>query len=561
MHHPLLRLLPLFRPHLPLLLASTGGLIVATALNLVGPMLVARAIDVDIAAGDVGGLRRTAGLFVAVLLASLAGTWLSRVAIEIVAQRAMLDLKAQLFDHLVDHDLALHDRQTSGRLITRVQGDTEALRVLFTEVVLTLPADLCLLVGMIAVIVSAAPDLALPVLGVLPAWVVAFLIFRRVAPPLYLEARKVKSGLTGFLSEHLRAMPMLQAHDRAAWARERAHAQNAEVFRREVVVQLLGNSYFNSLFLIRTLGLVALLWWGSLGVAAGTLTVGALVMGLGFLRQLFNPLMRLSHNMTALERARSASVRVGELLDTPRTIADPPDPVPWPGLTEALRLHDVGFHYVDGAPVLEGVDLDVPAGSRVGIVGATGAGKSTVLNLLLRFRDPVVGRVTVDGVDLRELAVSDLRSRIGLVLQDVHLFPGTVLDNLGGDRDRAQRALRTLGLDVPLDRVLTDGSDLSRGERQLLTFARAIVDDPELLVLDEATSAVDPATEARVQAALQRIQAGRTTVIVAHRLATVRDCDRIYVLGAGRVQESGTHAELLAADGVYAALHQLQEAA
>jgi ATP-binding cassette subfamily B protein len=212
--------------------------------------------------------------------------------------------------------------------------------------------------------------------------------------------------------------------------------------------------------------------------------------------------------------------------------------------------------------VLRGLSLEVPAGTHVGIVGATGGGKSTVLNLLMRFRDPVSGRVTVDGVDLRDLRVADVRDRFGLVLQDVHLFPGTVLENLGGEEAAARRALEVVGVDLALDHVLSEGGgNLSRGERQLVTFARALVRDPEILVLDEATSAIDPATESAVQAALRRVQSGRTTVTVAHRLKTVRDCDRIYVLAAGEVREAGTHDELLARDGLYAALYKLQEAA
>ena len=317
--------------------------------------------------------------------------------------------------------------------------------------------------------------------------------------------------------------------------------------------------YFNLVMLVRALGMVLLLWIGAGQVAAGIITIGALVMGLGYLRQMFNPLFRLSFQLTTIERARAAAIRIAEILDTPRTIHDPATPVAWPGLKDAVRLEAVDFHYAEGNPVLRGVSLEVPAGTHVGIVGATGAGKTTVLNLLLRFRDPTAGRVTIDGVDLRAMAVEEARGRIGLVLQDVHLFAGSVLDNLGGDREAAGRALRTLGLDVSLDKPLVDGgANLSRGERQLITFARALVRDPELLVLDEATSAVDPATEARVQGALDRLQAGRTTVTVAHRLTTVRGCDRIYVLGQGEVKEQGTHDQLIAARGLYAALYSLQ---
>jgi ATP-binding cassette subfamily B protein len=270
--------------------------------------------------------------------------------------------------------------------------------------------------------------------------------------------------------------------------------------------------------------------------------------------------MRLSNQLATLERARASAVRVSELLDERPRVQDPADPVPWPGLRRGLALEGVTFGYVDGVRVLSDVDLRIPAGAKVGIVGPTGAGKSTVLDLLLRFRDPTIGRVTVDGVDLREVALADVRRRTGLVLQDVRLLPGTVLENLGDDPVAARRALDALGVELPLDRVVDDSS-LSRGERQLLTFARALVGDPDLLVLDEATSAIDPRTEARVQEALERLMVGRTVVIVAHRLETVRACDRIYVLQAGAVREQGTHDELVARGGAYAALVRLQAAA
>ncbi|MCP4873362.1 MAG: ABC transporter ATP-binding protein [Proteobacteria bacterium] len=558
--HPLIRLAPLFRASRGLLLIGVVGLVAGTALMIAGPWIVAQAIDVDLAQGDRPGLVRKALLYLVLLSAQIAVTYGSRITLEIAAQKAMLQLKEELFDHLVEHDLALHDRHPSGKLITRVQGDTEALRILFVEVILSAPADLLLFLGMFTVMWFTAPEVAWLTFSVIPPYIVLFAIFRKVAPPRFLAVRKVKAQLTGFLTEHLRAMPTLQAFDREAWANERSEELNETVFRAEAISHLHPVWYFNTVVLIRALGIVLLLWVGAGLVAAGSITVGVLVMGLGYLRQMFNPLFRLSHQLASLERARAAAIRIAELLDTPRTIADPEQPEAWPGLVDAVRLEQVGFHYTEGTPVLTDLSLAIPAGSHVGIVGATGAGKSTVLNLLLRFRDPTAGKVTVDGVDLRDIALADLRSRTGLVLQDVHLFAGTVRENLGGGDDAViAAALATVGVEMPLDHVLLDGAaNLSRGERQLLTFARALVRDPELLVLDEATSAVDPRTEARVQAALEKLQEGRTTVTVAHRLATVRGCDRIYVLGRGGIVEQGTHGQLLAAGGLYAALHELQ---
>ncbi len=537
------------------------GLLLGTLLGLAGPWLVARAIDVDLAAGDGEGLRRTALLHLAVLVANLVVTYASRIGLEITSQGAMVRLKQRLFRHLVHHDLAFHDRHTSGRLITRVQGDTEALRMLFSEVILAIPADLLLLAGMFAVMSTEAPELIPWVAGVIPPYVVLLLWFRRVSPPRFLALRKLTATWTGFATEHLRVMPTLQRMGRAAWSRGLADQTNETIRAAEQSAHLVPVYYLNAVFLVRTLGTAGMLYFGAKAVGAGVLTVGALLMGLGYLRQMFNPLMRLSHNLTTLERARAAAIRLMELeLEAP-TLTDRPGARPWPGLHDGVRLEGVHFHYEPEAPVLEGLDLAITAGEHVGLVGVTGSGKSTVLNLLLRFRDPVEGRVTVDGVDLRDLVRDDLRRHIGLVLQDVLLLPGTVLDNLGGEPEPAAAALAALGVDLGLDHPIEEaGRNLSKGERQLLTFARALVHDPPLLLLDEATSAVDPATEARVQTALAKLQAGRTTLTVAHRLSTVRDCDRIVVLDRqGRVAEQGPHHVLVASGGLYAAMLQLQE--
>jgi ATP-binding cassette subfamily B protein len=551
---------PLLREQSRLLAVGLLGLSVAAALGLVGPWLVAQAIDIDLAAGDRQGLIRRCAQYLAVLIGAGIATWLARVALEVAAQRALLRLKQALFDHLVQHDLQLHERTASGSLVGRLQGDIGALRVLLVEVVFALPADAVLVVGMLTVLLVTAPRVAWPVAGVVPIYAGLLWLFRTVAAPAFLTHRKATSRLTGVLAESVGVLGAMRALGRHLWLQERAAVSIGAAYDAEWWSRFQPTWFFNAALLVRSCGIVGVLAWGGLAVASGEATVGALVMALAYLRQLFSPLMRLSHQLSTLEQARAAARRLDALFDEERTLIDPVEPVAWPGLRDELRFEGVDFAYVEGTPVLQQVDLRFRAGSTIGLVGATGAGKSTVVDLLLRFRDPTSGRVTIDGTDLRDIALSQLRDRSGLVLQDVRLLPGTVLDNLGGDAASARRALDRLGLDLPLEQAVHEAR-LSRGERQLLTFARALVDDPELLVLDEATSAIDPATEARVQAALETLLEGRTAIVVAHRLDTVRRCDAIVVLHQGRVREVGTHDALLASGGLYADLVALQEVA
>ncbi len=537
-------------------------LLTATGASLWCSWLVGRAVDVDVANGDAVGLTRTALLYTGLVVAAALLTWWARVSIERVAQTAMRRLKERLFAHVLGHDVALHDEEGSGRLLSRVTGDVEALRMVFSDVVLQAPGDILLFVGLFVVLGLAAPPLALVAAASLPFYLGLLVWYRRVSPGRFLASRAMAARLAGATMDHLRMLPVLRSFGRLEWARARARALNAEKFAVDYQAGLSGVYFFNALFAVRAGVLAAMVWVGAVLLGEGALTIGLLLVSLDYGRKMVEPFLRLQMHLTTVERAYAGAARVDALLARVPLIRSPVAPVPWPGLRDAIRFEAVVFAYVAGTPVLDGITLVVRAGTRVAVVGATGGGKTTLLQLLLRFRDPDAGRVTVDGVDVRELDLGELRRRVGLVSQSVQLLPGTVAENLGLGEGAAGRLLVDVGLAerlAPDTRVGEGGETLSRGETQLLCLARALAGDPEVLVLDEATASLDPQTEAAVSR-LVGARPGCTLITVAHRLSTVVAHDRIVVIQAGRIAEEGDHASLLARGGIYAGLWQRQQA-
>ncbi len=566
------KLLPLLRPHVTWLIICFGLLVVSKLLYLYGPRLIKRAIDVNIAGSDYAGLLVTVGLYIATQAVFLFLNYLFRLRMEIIGQQVMITLRRRLFDHILKMAVSFFDRNPAGRLMARVETDTEALRRMFTNTVVSIIGSVILIIGMFVWMFIEAPVLAAIVAAFVPIIAVAIYIYHRITTPKWLEIRKRMADVTAALTEYIQGMQIIQIFNRAREVRRKLYEVNRRKFLPNVKAEVTVVVMFNFIFLLEIVIIALLLYVGAQWIGAGTVTVGTLVMFIAYIRMFFEPVHIAAEEVAVIQKAIAAAKRIFGLLDTHEMIPEPVRPVAWPTLKEGITFEDVWFSYTnDDNWALREVSFHIPKGKRFALAGITGGGKSTVINLLFRYYDPQRGRILVDGIDIRDITSEELRAKSGLVLQDIFLFPGNVANNVslssnGFDRNLVIKACRAVSADHFIERLpdqyeteLSErGANLSRGERQLLSFARALVADPEILILDEATSSVDPETERLIQEGLETLMKGRTSIIIAHRLSTILNVDNILVVRGGRIIEHGTHIELVAAGGYYSKLFKLQ---
>jgi ATP-binding cassette subfamily B protein len=511
-------------------------------------------------------------LYLAAQLGSFLLEYLQTWTLQMLGQRIMFDIRMQVYTHLQKLDLRFYDRNPVGRLMTRVTSDVDVLNDLFTSGVVSIFGDVFTLIGIMAVLVMMDWRLALITFSVLPLIALIAQWFRRNVRESYRTVRTWIARINAYLQERITGMTTVQLFRREAkdFARfdeiDRAHrdANIDSIFYYAV--------FYPAIELVSALAASLIIWYGGAWVVSADLTIGSLVAFLLYSQRFFRPISDMSEKFNLLQAAMASSERIFQLLDTPVDIQSPARPVSRPaGAPGRIAFEHVTFSYVEGEPVLRDVSFVVEPGQRLALVGATGSGKTTVVNLLLRFYDVQQGRITVDGVDIREIPLAELRSLFGLVLQDVHLFSGTIGGNirLGNSAiadDAVTRAAAAVhadgfinalpgGFDTP---VAERGATLSVGQKQLLSFARALAFDPRVLILDEATSSIDTETELLIRDALDVLMRGRTTIAIAHRLSTIQDMDRILVLHKGQLREQGTHQELLAQRGIYHRLYELQ---
>jgi ATP-binding cassette subfamily B protein len=565
------------KPYLSSIIVAIILLLIVSSLALIGPIIIKRLIDVDIANGLYEGIWVSAAMYIAVKLAMLAGNYFQMYTLQRVGVSIMCDIKLKLFSHILRLPLKYFEKNPAGKLISRIESDTETLRQLFTNTVMTLFQDLLMFAGMVAVMFYLSAKLTLIVLLILPFLFAGAFYIQRELRVRFKIAREKASAVSKFLSEYIQGMQCVQAFNYEQTSKNKMGEHNEEKKGTFYFAEVLEIIFHNSILLAEAMTLSAVLYFGGAMALSKELTIGTLVLFIGYIRQCFEPIIRLSEQFNIIQKARVAAERIFEILSLEpeersidETAASSETAA---SFRDRIEFDNVSFSYDGGREVLSGVSFSVRKGEKVALVGHTGSGKTTILSLLLRFYNHTGGRITIDGMEVNAMKLSELRKKFALVLQDVVLFPGCVMDNIrlldesisGEEVEKAAQSVNMLDFIMKKEKgfqteVAERGSNFSMGERQLLSFARALAFNSEILVLDEATSSVDPYTEALIQDALTKIQAGRTSIIVAHRLSTIINSDRIIVLEAGRIVETGSHEELLALNGHYRKLYEKQRA-
>ncbi len=565
------RLLAYLRPHRRRMVTAFFLMLVASALSLVGPYLIKVAIDQPIAQGDLAGLTRiallTATAFGGVYLASSGQQYL----LSWVGQRVLATLRDDLFRCLQALPLGYHDSHIVGVTISRVVNDVAVINELLSEGLITLIGDILMLAGIIVVMLSLSPRLALLTFSVLPLMLLITALFARRAKVAFRTTRSRIAAVVGDLAEDLSGIRVIQAFAQEGASQERFDEVNRANRDAYVAAMSLSFVFLPAVEFLSMLATGIVLWFGGIAVARAELTLGVVVAFLAYVSRFFQPIQELSQLYTTMQAAMAGGERVLELLDTEPEIQDRPDAVEMPLIAGRIELRNVSFAYRGDARVLHEVDLTIEPGQAVALVGPTGAGKTSIANLVARLYDVSDGAVLIDGLDVRDVTQRSLRRQMGLVPQDPFLFSGTIAGNirfarLDADVMEIEAAARLANAhefitslpDGYGTQILEGGVNLSVGERQLICIARALLADPRILILDEATASVDTVTEGLIQEALQRLLSGRTAIIIAHRLSTIQHADLICVVQAGRIVQRGRHPELLAQGGLYRELYDRQ---
>jgi ATP-binding cassette subfamily B multidrug efflux pump len=578
------RLLAYMLPYKSTVFIALIFLLADSLLQLAGPLLTKIAIDkyltpngthspLDpyLSADPWTGMTQISVLYLLAIIGVLATEFTQTYLMQWTGQNAMFDLRRQIMTHLQRLDVSFFDKNPVGRLVTRVTTDVDVLNDLFSSGLVNILGDVLVLSFVIATMFRLSPGLTVLILAVLPLVVFATTTFRKAVASSYRRIRVAIAKINAYLQEHINGIAVLQLFNREEKSREefdRINSEHMDAFKDSIFAY---GWFYPVVEFLSMLSLVFIMVYGGFRIRSGALSLGILVAFLQYGMRFFRPIQDLSEKYNILQGAMAASERIFKLLDTPVSITGPEKPQPVPVTPMSIEFDHVWFAYVKEDWVLQDVSFRIEPGETIAVVGHTGAGKTTLANLLLRFYDIQRGTIRIGGIDVREFDLQELRSQFGIVLQDPYLFTGTIADNIRlGTEDISDEDLSDAAAKVNVkefveglphgfeEEVRERGGGLSTGQKQLISFARALAHDPRILILDEATSSVDTDTEIRVREALGHLVAGRTSIIIAHRLSTIQRADRILVMHKGRLRETGTHQELLSMRGIYWKLYELQ---
>lgn len=565
------RLLHYLKPYKWLVAAAITLSVVVSALEAVRPYFTKVAVDVNIAQKDKAGLLVTALLFLATLLLRGVVQYFNAYLTQVIGQRTIFDLRMEMYRHLQRLSCAFYDKNPIGRLITRVTNDVEVLNEMFSSGIVMVFSDVFMIIGIVWFMFTMSWPLALLSLSMLPVLVYGTALFRKKAREAYREVRLYIARINTFMQEHITGMLVDQIFNREQKAYTQFTEHNAGHRDANIKSIFYYAVFYPGVDLIGAVSVGLIIWYAGGNALEGTVTIGTVMAFLQFNEMFWRPIRDLSEKYNIMQTAMASSERIFKLLDDTTLHTEPEHPTPLPAVKGKIEFRNVWFAYTDEQWVLRNVSFTIEPGKTVAFVGHTGAGKTTIISLLSRFYDIQKGDIFVDDINIKELSSDDLRRHIAVVLQDVFLFSGDIRNNISlGNTAISDERIHTAAVMVGVDEFIQSlpgqyneevkerGSTLSVGQKQLLSFARALAYDPAILVLDEATSSVDTETEQLIQSAIDRLLTDRTAIVIAHRLSTIQRADTIIVMHKGEIREKGTHQELLAVGGIYYKLYQLQ---
>jgi ATP-binding cassette, subfamily B, multidrug efflux pump len=569
------RILVFFKGHTRALIFATLTVVIGVSLNAALPLVFREMIDKAIPDATKSGSLDHVFIFAIAYLSILIllGTiqYFQQLVIGYMGIDIVNNIKRVLLKHILTLSISFFDKHGTGRLISRIESDSQKLYMMFSSIGLSLLGGFLNIIIAVSIMLFTNVKLTLIVLSISPVYLLgAYIVFSKMRP-MFRKDRELYARIIGFLGEHIKAIPLLRNLNNLDWSIKKFDKINQDKRWYEFKISIMEQSVWFVMMLCPQIVIYLILYNSVDWIKAGTITIGTVWMFIQYIHLAVQPLVMISEQIRELQRAFGAGDKIFEILDTEPEVKETDKPVRVDGFKHKISFNNVSFHYESEKPVLKNISFTIDKGSTVAIVGATGSGKTTIISLLTRFYDPVGGNITIDGIDLRDMNMKELRSMMSLVLQDIFLFPGDILDNLRVLRkdipeEKVMEAARKMGIynylsDFPkgFNTVLSeDGGNLSFGERQLLSFSRALTFDPEILIMDEATSSIDPYTEAEIQRSMEKLLKGRTSIIIAHRLSTIEEADKIIVLDRGEMVEQGSHDELINLKGLYANLYWTQ---